>query len=51
MIQMSSFISGFDLDSRPHLHSESLQRFIYFIQIEHFTLFAGVLEIQFEFGG
>ena len=38
MMQMFPSISGFDSASRAHFFSESLQRFINFIQIELFVL-------------
>ena len=38
MMQMFSSISGFDSGSRAHFRPESLQRFIYSNQIEHFVL-------------
>ena len=41
-------ISGFDSGLRAYLHSESVQRFIYFIKNEHFTLMERVCESQFE---
>ena len=38
MMQMFSFKFGFDSGSRAHFRPKSLQRFIYFNQIEHFVL-------------
>ena len=38
MMQMFSINFGFDSASRAHFRPESLQRFIYFIQIQHFVL-------------
>ena len=38
MMQMFPSISGFDSGSRPNLSAESLQRFMYYNQIEHFVL-------------
>ena len=37
MMQMFPSISVFDLASSAHFRPESLQRFIDFIQIEHFV--------------
>ena len=48
MKQMFSFNLGFDSGSGAHFHSESVQRFIYFNKIEHFTLMERVCESQFE---
>ena len=48
MMQMFLSISGFDRGSGAHFHSESVQRFIYFNKIEHFTLMKIVCESQFE---
>ena len=38
MMQMFSFNLGFDSGSRANLSAESLQRFMYYNQIEHFVL-------------
>ena len=38
MMQMFSFNLGFDSGSIPHFRPESVERFIYFNQIEHFVL-------------
>ena len=48
LMQMFSFNFGFDSGSGAHFHSESVQRFIYFKRIEHFTLMERVSESQFE---
>ena len=48
MMQMFSLISGFNSGSGAHFHSESVQRFIYFYKIKHFTLMERVCESQFE---
>ena len=48
MMQMFFYISFFDSGSRAYFHSESVQRFIYFIKNEHITLMERVCESQFE---
>ena len=48
MMQMFYFYLGFDSGSRAYFHSESVQRFIYFIKNEHFTLMEILCESQFE---
>ena len=48
MMQMFPSISGFDSASSAHFRPESLQGFIYFIQIEHFVLKQRVYYSQFE---
>ena len=41
-------ITGFDSDSSAHFRSESVQRFIYLIGIEHFVLMERVCLCQLE---
>ena len=41
MMQMFFFNFDFDSDSRAHFRSETLQRFIYFNNIQHFVLMEG----------
>ena len=48
MMQMFSFNLGFDSGSGAHLLSESDQRFLISLKIEHFTLMERVCESQFE---
>ena len=38
MMEMFTSISGFDSGSIAHFRPESVERFIYFNQIEHFVL-------------
>ena len=41
MMQMFSSISDFDSDSTAHFRSETLQRIIYYNNIQHFVLMEG----------
>ena len=41
MMQMDSFNFGFDSGSRAHFRSDSFQRFIYLIKIQHFVHVSG----------
>ena len=45
MMQMFSSISGFDSGSRANFRAESLQRLMYFNQIEHFVLMEGCVSV------
>ena len=42
-MQMFSIISGLDSGSKPHIRSETIQIFIYLINIENFVLMERVI--------
>ena len=42
MMQMFFLISGFDSGSLAHYRSDTVQRFIYLIKVEHFVLMESV---------